>query len=251
MLPTHVRTRLQENLICCVNRGSQAHGTYVPSSEPNSIDDIDLMTCYLNSRSFYTGINIYQESDHHEYWVGEYDIVEYEIRKLIGLLIKCNPNVLSLLWINGEDIHISSSAYKRLRDVRNCFLSKTRIFESFCGYANGQLKRMTHSEFKGYMGDKRKKLVEKFGYDTKNAAHLIRLLRMGNEMLIDGNLQVKRSDADFLMEIKHGKYPLEWIQQCAGGMFEKIKESYEKSTLPESPDYKTIDSTLLEIMDGI
>jgi len=35
----------------------------------------------------------------------------------------------------------------------------------------------------GYLGDKRKQLVLKHGYDAKNAAHLIRLLRMGIEFL--------------------------------------------------------------------
>lgn len=33
------------------------------------------------------------------------------------------------------------------------------------------------------MGEKRKQLVAKHGYDTKNASHLIRLLRMGMEFL--------------------------------------------------------------------
>jgi len=33
----------------------------------------------------------------------------------------------------------------------------------------------------GYMGKKRRELVMRVGYDAKNAAHLIRLLRMGIE----------------------------------------------------------------------
>jgi len=52
------------------------------------------------------------------------------------------------------------------------------------------------------MGAKRKSLVEKFGYDTKNAAHLILLLRMGIEFLSVGVLHVKRHDAQELLEIK-------------------------------------------------
>ena len=61
---------------------------------------------------------------------------------------------------------------------------------------------MERNACKGYMGEKRKRLVEKFGYDTKNASHLIRLLRMGMEFLVDGELHVEREDAKELLRIK-------------------------------------------------
>jgi hypothetical protein len=43
------------------------------------------------------------------------------------------------------------------------------------------------------MGEKRKAMVRKYQYDVKNAAHLIRLLRMGAEFIESGNLQVYRT----------------------------------------------------------
>ena len=43
----------------------------------------------------------------------------------------------------------------------------------------------------GYMGQKRRELVRRVGYDAKNAAHLIRLLRMGIEFLTEGTLHVE------------------------------------------------------------
>jgi DNA relaxase NicK len=46
----------------------------------------------------------------------------------------------------------------------------------------------------GYMGKKRRELVVRVGYDAKNAAHLIRLLRMGIEFLTEGTLYVERAD---------------------------------------------------------
>jgi len=62
------------------------------------------------------------------------------------------------------------------------------------------------------MGTKRKMLVEKYGYDCKNAAHLIRLLRMGVEFLKDGRLYVMREDAKQLIEIKRGEWTLEQVK---------------------------------------
>ena len=49
------------------------------------------------------------------------------------------------------------------------------------------------------MGEKRKAIVRKYQYDVKNAAHLIRLLRMGIEFLETGELRVFRAmDAEEL-----------------------------------------------------
>lgn len=88
----------------------------------------------------------------------------------------------------------------------------------------------------GYMGDKRKQLVLEHGYDAKNAAHLIRLLRMGIEFLRDGELQVLRKDAVELLDIKAGKWKLEDIKTHAADLFVEAKEARDKSTLPEKPD---------------
>ena len=63
----------------------------------------------------------------------------------------------------------------------------------------------------GRMGAKRKELVEKFGYDTKNASHLIRLLKMGIEALTTGELLIERPDNNMLLEIKRGEWKLERV----------------------------------------
>ena len=49
-----------------------------------------------------------------------------------------------------------------------------------------RFRKLHHSHFSGYMGEKRKAMVRKYQYDVKNAAHLIRLLRMGAEFLESG-----------------------------------------------------------------
>ena len=72
----------------------------------------------------------------------------------------------------------------------------------------------------GYMGDKRKKLVLQFGYDTKNAAHLIRLLKMCKEFLNTGVMNVDRSrDQEELLGIKKGGWKLEDVKQYASDLF--------------------------------
>lgn len=224
--------------------GSISHGTYIPSTDPSSIDDKDILGICVANENVYLGM---QKFEQREKKYKEWDSVIYEIRKFFSLLLKCNPNVLGLLWLKRENyIHIGESG-KLLIDKRNLFVSK-QAYYSFSGYAYGQLHRMEHMAFKGYMGEKRKKLVEKFGYDVKNGAHLIRLLRMSIEFLTDGELRVHREDASELKDIKQGKWSLEKVKREAEALFALAREANIKSPLPPQPDYDRAEQLLIDII---
>ena len=235
---------------------------------PNSIDDKDVMGIYIGPLEHYLGFG---RKDVYEQWEGEWDCVFYELRKFIGLLLNCNPNVLSLLWLKPNGIIYETPIGARLREHRDLFVTK-KAYHSFSGYAHAQFKKMIsfnqeaqalmqqleeqlasfgidpescdagHSlrtlngqpfvgattemmevvkRYRGerrryysggYMGQKRRELVRRVGYDAKNAAHLIRLLRMGIEFLTEGTLHVERADAPELLDIKRGAWPLEKVK---------------------------------------
>jgi len=231
-------------------RGSIAHGMYIPNSDPNSIDDIDLMGICIPPKDYYFGLKSYGSRGTQEIKENEWDIVVYEFKKFISLLSKGNPNVMSMLWLD-DYLHISEEG-KALRDQRDLFVGK-HVYHSFSGYAHAQLHKMAHFAFNGYMGEKRKGLVNKFGYDTKNAAHLIRLLRMCIEFLQDGVFRVKRQDAEELLKIKRGEWTLDQVKAEGESLFELAKEAYEKSPLPEELDHEKINKlccTILEMRFG-
>lgn len=50
----------------------------------------------------------------------------------------------------------------------------------------------------------RAELERQYGYDTKHAVHLLRLLKMGVEILSTGQVHVYRPDRDWLLEVRHG-----------------------------------------------
>ncbi len=234
-----------EDIILAGYVGSIAHGTYILNTDPNSIDDKDVMSIYVKDLPYYIGLG--RGRDTREYKIKEWDVVCYEIKKYIGLLLKSNPNVLGLLWLPEKYYIADSNLGWALKEERQIFVSK-KAYHSFTGYAYGQLKRMEHFKFEGYMGEKRKALVEKFGYDTKNAAHLIRLLRMGIEFLVEGNLHVEREDACQLISIKKGEWPLERIKEEADVLFKKAQDAYIHSTLPEEPNYEKAEQLLMNII---
>jgi hypothetical protein len=109
--------------------------------------------------------------------------------------------------------------------------------------------RKVHREhFSGYMGEKRKAMVRKYQYDVKNAAHLIRLLRMGSEFIATGNLQVYRTtDADELKVIKRGGWTLDQVKTEADRLFHVVEEARVRSPLPPRPDADAANALLIDL----
>lgn len=224
------------NTVLLAYRGSIAHGMYLGQEHENSIDDKDIMGACIAPIDVYFGLETFEQR---EKQLDPWDSVIYEYRKFIRLLAANNPNILSMLWLERKHyIHIEPAG-QVLLDNRKLFSSK-RAYHAFSGYAYGQMKKMTHLSFKGYMGKKRKELVEKFGYDTKNAAHLVRLLRMGIEFMNDEELHVERPDAPQLLEIKTGLWTLDQVKAEADRLFKRAEEAYDRTKLPTHPDMEAI-----------
>jgi len=139
------------------------------------------------------------------------------------------------------------NAGQLLLDYRHLFVSK-QIYNAYTGYAYSQLKKMEAYNKQGYMGEKRKQLVDKFGYDCKNAAHLIRLLRMGTEFLNTGELEVLRHDAPQLMEIKTGQWTLEQVKAEAKYEFKRADAAFDRCTLPNKPSVEAINGIVKEVI---
>jgi predicted nucleotidyltransferase len=238
-----IQELLPPNVILLGYRGSIAHGMYLDPDHPESVDDKDIMGVCFGARETYLGLEAFEQR---QVQLREWDSVCYEIRKYVRLLENGNPNVLSLLWLEDHHyIYRDAWGYKLIAH-RDLFNSK-RIYHSFIGYAYGQVKKMEHASVNGYMGSKRKALVEKYGYDCKNAAHAIRLLRMGVEFLKEGEFHVFRKDARQLVDIKTGKWTLDQVKKEAEHQFRRIESAYDDCKLPKTPDRKKINELVMEI----
>jgi len=223
-------------------RGSIVHGTYIPGK----IDDKDVLGVCIPPKAYYFGLKKFEQ---YEKFEGVWDIVIYSLQKYIRLMLKNNPNVMSLLWL--EDKHyLHRTVYGNLLIKNREIFSSKSAYKAFCGYAYGQLHRMTHGAHQGYMGEKRKALVEKFGYDTKNAAHLTRLLKVGIEFLTTGELQVNRPEKHQLIEIKKGLWTLEQVKKEAERLFSKMEDAYISSKLKNKPDCNKAHKLLISITES-
>lgn len=110
----------------------------------------------------------------------------------------------------------------------------------------GALKRWNqYLSWKRDRNPERAILEEKYGYDTKYAMHLIRLLRMGVEIIRDGIVLTYRPDREELMEIRNGLWCYEKLIAYAESMDAELQQLYETSQLPHAPDTERIDKWLI------
>jgi uncharacterized protein len=89
---------------------------------------------------------------------------------------------------------------------------------------------------------RRSELEAKFGYDTKHALHLVRLLRMGLEIVSTGQVHVHRDDRDDLLGIKAGALTYDALMALAEDLGGRVQAAAATSSLPAAPDESALDA---------
>lgn len=105
-------------------------------------------------------------------------------------------------------------------------------------------------DWKKHRNVARSTLEEQFGYDTKHAMHLVRLLRMGVEALEDGVINVRRVDAEELLSIRNGAWTYEEVVEYAEEMDNKVRNVlYPTTQLRKKPDVKLAAELIITVQD--
>lgn len=233
-------------------RGSIAHNLHIPPSDDEyfGIDDTDLFELYCFPKEYYFSLAAYYRHQEVKEETGDgIDIVRYEIRKAFHLLSECNPNVLLFLYNRPDHYRHISKGGKLLLKHRDIFLSRERILKTFIGYAADQLKKLNVTTKQGFMGERRRKILDKFGFDTKKATTAIRLMKQGKELLESGFLKVYRDDdRDLLLSIKTGKYSVGEIQKLADILKTEVEAAYSASSIPLRNNQEKINELLVELL---
>src|SRR5262249_20021135 len=119
--------------------------------------------------------------------------------------------------------------------------------DKFKGYAYAQVHKLQTKQ--PAPGSKRAALVEKYGFDSKFAYHIVRLLNEAEMILLEGDLDLQRN-REQLKSIRRG----EWTQQQILDYFEKKRIDLEtartKSPLPPGPDEAAIRDLLLRCLEA-
>ena len=95
----------------------------------------------------------------------------------------------------------------------------------------------------------RAELEAKYGYDTKHGMHLVRLLRMGREVLDGKGLVVFRPDREELGSIRDGAWDYDRLMAWALDADKAMTEAVKTSPLPWGPDHKELDKLCQELVE--
>lgn len=173
----------------------------------------------------------------------EYDLQIYNIVKYFQLCMENNPNMIDSLFVPQRCVLYSSKIANMVRKNRRTFLNR-KSFYTFKGYSFNQLKKMKTKKAEG----KRKEIVEKYGYDTKFATHLVRLLNEVEQVMIEGDLDLQRN-REQLKSVRDGEWTLDQLESYFEFKERSLEDLYTKSNLPHSPDEKRIKQLLLNCLE--
>jgi hypothetical protein len=94
----------------------------------------------------------------------------------------------------------------------------------------------------------RAELERRYGYDTKHAMHLVRLMRTGLEVLETGELRVRRPDADDLNAIRDGALTFDELIALASELQGRMEKAAARTALPAEVDLGFVDRLALEVI---
>ena len=246
--------------------GSEAHGAKLYGT-----DDLDLYGIYIPPPSKALGVSeaypdergeMVTEKPEHFVWSssGQYerngpddvDFSAYSLRKWAGMAAKGNATALHFLFLPNLSVR-PAMWEKHIRPNASMFISSHSGFH-FQAFAEAQLKRLNGDAGAGKHGH-RPELNEKYGYDTKAAMHIFRLLGEGTELMQTGHITLPRPEKDILIDIrKGGMGSLNQVKAQAEEGFKILEEARRRSKLPSDVDRpaisKLISDTYLDFWYG-
>lgn len=148
------------------------------------------------------------------------------------------------------DAHVASEASDPSEVLRGAtsfleLLAREKRFEA------AKKHWQQYQQWKRERNEARAALEARHGYDTKHAMHLVRLQRMGLEILTRGEVIVTRPDRDELLAIRDGAWPFERLLEEAERMDRAIRDAVSTSALPTGVDEDAVEALGVEIVERV
>jgi uncharacterized protein len=143
--------------------------------------------------------------------------------------------------------------------VREKMASGLGFDDNFIEYLQLEKKyareKQHYKQYQGWTKNRnsaRAELEARYGYDVKHGMHLVRLLRMGEEVLTEGTMNVFRPDREELKRIRNGEWTFDQLIEWAEARERVIKDLVleGRSVVPKQPDVKKIEQITAEIIDS-
>lgn len=228
----------REHEILRVLVGSQMHGTGDPAGE-----DTDIMAIVIEPEWMVFGTQHFEttqirtQPEGVRSGPGDIDYVAHSLMKWVRLAAKGNPSILLPMFVPDDHKgmqHITPEGHV-LRQHRDLFVTKSAGAQHL-GYMTAQRARLTGE--RGGKHTNRPELIEKYGYDTKYAMHMLRLGYQGLELMTKGTitLPVPEPHLSMLVEVRKGRRTLEDCLAVQAYLEGELEQATNKADLPKQPD---------------
>jgi hypothetical protein len=84
-------------------------------------------------------------------------------------------------------------------------------------------------------------------YDAKNMLHVFRLLQMAEEIALTGELQVRRPNREFLLQIRRGEFAYADLVAQAEALVMRVEAAFAASPLPAAPHKEAAEQRLRQV----
>lgn len=116
-------------------------------------------------------------------------------------------------------------------------------------YREAKRKWDNYATWKAERNPKRRHSEEEHGFDGKCALHLFRLMLEGKSLLLNGEITFPLPEAEWLLEIKNGKYSFEKLVSMAESMEIDFEHWYQISPLPKNPNRKELSNLYFDLVN--
>ncbi|AYP68327.1 nucleotidyltransferase [Bacillus phage vB_BcoS-136] len=197
--------------------------------------------------------DLYKGDMFSEQIIGENEDVDtHDIRKLVNLFFKSNINFLEILYSKNISMTFSKEL-KKVFDLKDELvkINLPHLFNACGGMHLNKMKQL----YKGTEGTQH--LVDKFGYDTKQALHAYRVLNFIDRFAQSDFTDFKEAitytgeDRDFMLSIKHGEFDAEnfenFVKFYHESRFQGLKEKYH-SIKPNLELKEELEKTIMNLV---
>lgn len=239
--------------VCEIIVGSKLYGLANENSDTdkkgiffNDINDI------VPTEDNYFGIKKLDTKERLESNTGEgKDKVEctlYSARYFVQLYLKGNPTLAEMPFADKKFWMVDDYFGERIMSFIRDNMITQHLFNGYYGYYNDQIKCFV--EKGGKYREKRKELVEKYGYDGKMASHAYRIGVQGVELFSQGKITPTMSGDELstALALKNCEVSgREEVINLVRDLGEKMKLAKENCSLPLEPDIELVNKFCVDI----